>query len=347
MASETTIPALGHGRVALRTLPIIDVAPFTGAGTLEARRRAAAELRKACIDIGFFYITGHGIERGELNQLLALGHRFFELPEAEKARIDRKLSPGGQGYSAPGGTDGYGQGKVPDLKERLIMNREPILGEPEKGRFNAGESQWPDEKVLPGFAAFMKAHMKRRVALAQRLVRAFALSLELPEDHFDEMFRFPGGTMIFNYYPPTGALAEDQWNFSPHTDYGAFTLLLQDALGGLQARNSAGEWIDVPPIEGTFVVNLGDMFQMWTNDRYVSTLHRVVNSSRKARISVPFFNYPQGRTVIRCLPTCQGPDNPPRHEPVIAEDYNRMLAERAARTGRPSVSALTSKRLDA
>jgi isopenicillin N synthase-like dioxygenase len=169
----------------------------------------------------------------------------------------------------------------------------------------------------------------------------------LPEHYFDEMFRYPGGTMIFNYYPPSdpSTFDEDQWNFSPHTDYGAFTLLLQDSLGGLQARNSAGDWIEVPPVEGTFVVNLGDMFQMWTNDLYVSTLHRVVNASGKARLSVPFFNYPHGRTVIRCLETCCSTDTPPKHEPVIAEEYNRMLADRAARTGRPSVSALTAKRL--
>ena len=143
------------------------------------------------------------------------------------------------------------------------MSRELVPGEPATGRFNAGESVWPEESVLPGFAAFMKAHMARRMQLARRLVRVFALSLDLPEDYFDGMFRLSGGTMIINYYPSQGdrMLPPGQWNFSPHTDYGAFTLLLQDSLGGLEALNADGQWIDVPPIPGTFVVNLGDMFQ--------------------------------------------------------------------------------------
>jgi isopenicillin N synthase-like dioxygenase len=334
-------------RAALKTLPIIDISPFVTGGSDAARKNVAAELRAACIDIGFFYITGHGIPAAELDQVIDWGHRFFSLPAAEKLKIHRKGS--GQGYSPAGKPDEYGGAdRIPDFKERLVVNREPIPGEPEKGRFNAGETQWPEESLLPGFAGFMKAHMRHRTALTQRMVRAFALSLDLPETYFDEMFRFPGGTMIFNYYPERDGrtLPTGQWNFSPHTDYGAFTLLLQDSLGGLEARNSAGEWIDVPPVEGTFVVNLGDMFQMWTNDVYVSTLHRVTNSSGKARISVPFFNYPHGQTVIQCLESCCGPDNPPRHQPVIAEEYNRMLTERAARTGRPSVSQLAGQRLD-
>jgi isopenicillin N synthase-like dioxygenase len=334
-------------RSALKTLPVIDVSPFVAGGTDKARCGVAAKLRAACIDIGFFYVTGHGISGRELEDVIDWGHRFFSLPAEEKMKIHRQAS--GQGYSPAGKPDEYGgSDRIPDFKERLVMNRERIPGEPEKGSFNAGETRWPDEALLPGFAEFMKAHMRHRMQLTQRLVRAFALSLDLPENYFDDMFRYPGGTMIFNYYPAVDGrtLPAGQWNFSPHTDYGAFTLLLQDSLGGLEARNSAGEWIDVPPIADTFVVNLGDMFQMWTNDVYVSTIHRVTNSSGKARISVPFFNYPHGETVISCLETCCGPDNPPKHAPVVAEEYNRALTERAARTGRPSVSTLAGKRLD-
>jgi isopenicillin N synthase-like dioxygenase len=334
-------------RNALKKLPVIDVSPFVRQESADARRRVAEELRAACIDIGFFYIEGHGIPGDELKQVIDWAHRFFSLPLVEKMKIHRQAS--GQGYSPAGKPDEYGGAdRIPDFKERLVINREPIPGEPEKGRFNAGETRWPDSALLPGFAGFMQAHMQRRIALTRQMVRAFALSLELEESYFDPMFRYPGATMIFNYYPELDgrALPKGQWNFSPHTDYGAFTLLLQDSLGGLEARNAAGEWIDVPPIKDTFVVNLGDMFQMWTNDIYVSTLHRVTNSSGKARISVPLFNYPHGETVIRCLETCCGPDNPPKHAPVVSEEYNRMLTERAARTGRPSVSTLTEKRLN-
>jgi isopenicillin N synthase-like dioxygenase len=335
-------------RTALKHLPIIDVSPFVNGGTASERLGVARQIRQACVDIGFFYLVGHGIPGNELEELLEWGHRFFGLPAEEKLKIHQRKTGGGLGYVTPGGLDpDSNPDRAADVKERFIMSREVIPGEPEKGRFNAGESVWPARELLPGFEAFMKRHVQKRVTLAQQLVRGFALSLDLPEHYFDPMYRHLGGTLLFNYYPPLdpARLQRSQWSFSPHTDYGAFTLLYQDALGGLQARNAAGDWIDVPPVEGSFVVNLGDMFAMWTNDLYISTLHRAANTSGDARISVPFFTYPQGMTVIACLPTCEGPDNPPRHEPVVAEEYNRVLVEQSARTGRPGVSTRTAGRL--
>jgi isopenicillin N synthase-like dioxygenase len=192
----------------------------------------------------------------------------------------------------------------------------------------------------------MKSHLAKRVVLAQRMARAFALSLELPETHFDASFRYPGVVSIINYYPPLDAapVGRTQWSFSPHTDYQAFTLLSQDALGGLQVRNSAGRWIDVPPMPGAFVVNLGDLMATWTNDLYTSNLHRALNVSAKARISIPFFVSPHGATVVRCLETCQSAGNPPRYAPVIAGDYVRTLLEQSGRTGRPGVALRTAER---
>jgi len=118
----------------------------------------------------------------------------------------------------------------------------------------------------------------------------------------------------------------------------------QDSLGGLEARNADEEWIAVPPLAGTFVVNIGDTLQMWTNDLYVSTLHRVVNSSSKARISQPLFTYPHGKTLIECLPTCHSAGNPPKYEPIVCEAYNQALVDQAARTGRPGLSKQTASR---
>jgi isopenicillin N synthase-like dioxygenase len=138
---------------------------------------------------------------------------------------------------------------------------------------------------------------------------------------------------------------EAQWSFSPHTDYNAFTLLHQDALGGLQVLNATGEWIDAPPIPGTMVVNIGDLFQTWTNDLYTSTLHRVFNTSAEARLSVPLFASPNGATEIRCLETCTGPGNPPRHAPVNAEEYVRKMLDQAYQTGLPALGAKTAARL--
>src|SRR5262249_54674207 len=178
-----------------------------------------------------------------------------------------------------------------DVKERFSASREVIVGEPEEGRFGAGLSRWPEEAVLPGFKSFFQEHILKRMRLTRCLARGFALSLDLPETYFDASFAQMGCVLMFNHYPQLDAAsrAADKWSFSPHTDYGAFTILLQDSRGGLQVRNAAGDWIDAPPRRGSFVVNIGDMFAMWTNELYVSTLHRVLNFNDAERLSLAFF----------------------------------------------------------
>lgn len=227
------------------------------------------------------------------------------------------------------------------------MAREVLPGEPADGRRDAGLAQWPAESVLPGFAALMRAHIVARCDVARHLARAFALSLDLPESHFDAMMRYPGGSVVLNYYPPVDpkTAQEAQWSFSPHADYNAFTTLYQDALGGLQVMNAAGAWIDVPYAPGTMVVNIGDLFQRWTNDLYTSTLHRVYNQAAAARISVPHFASPNGATLIECLPSCTGPGHPPRHAPIRAEDFVAASLAEAYRTGKPAIGAKTAERL--
>jgi isopenicillin N synthase-like dioxygenase len=338
----------GVSRTALSTLPIIDISPFMQQGPKAERDRVAREIRTACVNIGFFYIKGHGIPASELDALITWGHRFFELPLDRKMEIECNRSPSRQGFMRTGGLDPDGNpDKATDIKERLFISRDLHDGEPATGRYGAGQAQWPSAKVLPGFEAFVKDHFPRRIKVAQVLARAFSLSLGLPEDHFDPVYEHPGATLALNYYPPVDAagLKETQWSFSPHTDYGTITVLSQDNSGGLQVRNSAGAWIDVPPVEGAFVINIGDLMAMWTNDLYTSNLHRAVNRGTAARFSAALFISPHGDTVVDCLPTCQGPDNPPRYAPVQAEEYNRVLIDQAYRTGRAGLAVHTAKRL--
>ncbi len=335
-------------RRALEHVPSIDISPFLGHSTPEERRRAAHEIRAASIDIGFFYLAGHGFAAAELGHVLGQAQRLFALPVAEKMKVDARQSPDRQGFIRTGGLDPDANPDLAtDIKERFFMSRELLPGEPERGRFKSGQSRWPAPEIVPGFEATMKAYIVRLLGLTTALGRAFAVSLDLPEDYFDPHYRHPGAVLALNYYPPLepGTLKPTQWSFSPHTDYGTFTILLQDELGGLQVRNSSGAWIDVPPREGNFVVNLGDLFARWTNDLYVSTLHRAVNLGSRARVSAAFFVSPHGATIVRCLPTCHGPDNPPRYEPVESEDYNRALVEQSNRTGRPGVALETAHRL--
>jgi isopenicillin N synthase-like dioxygenase len=333
-------------RNVLKNLPIIDISPFVANGSTAAREQVARQLRKACVDVGFFYLTGHGFAPDELDELIDWGHRFFELPEPVKMEL-HSAAPGQPGYMRIGGINPEANpDKAADLKERFVISRELLPGEPTEGWRAAGLSRWPNDGVLPGFTSFMQAQIVKRVALAQKLARALAMSLDLPEGYFDDVHRYLGVVSIINYYPPFDQARANrtQWSFSPHTDYGGFTLLTQDSLGGLQVRNAAGDWIDVPPITGTFVVNIGDLFATWTNDLYTSNLHRALNVSDKARISFPFFASPQGATRIECLPTCQSPDNPPRYAPVTAGEYVRTLIEQSDRTGRPGISKKTADR---
>ncbi len=263
-------------------------------------------------------------------------------------KVDARQSDDRQGFIRTGGVEPDANPDLAtDIKERFFMSRELLPEEPARGRFKSGQSRWPAPDVVPGFEAAMKAYIVRLLDLSTALGRAFAVSLGLPEDYFDPHYRHPGAVLALNYYPPLdpGTLKPTQWSFSPHTDYGTFTILLQDDRGGLQVRNASGTWIDVPPRPGTFVVNLGDLFQRWSNDLYVSTLHRAVNFGGQARVSAAFFVSPHGATIVRCLPTCQGPDNPPRYEPVESEEYNRALVEQSNRTGRPGVALETAQRL--
>lgn len=341
---------LRPARKAVTRLPVIDMAPFAGDGSDAARRAVARALREACIDIGFFYLAGHGIPQQDFDEVVAMGHRFFALPLAEKMKLHSNKSPARLGYRGFGGPNPEANpDKIPDVKERFHMNRELLPGEPEAGRRGAGLSQWPDEAVLPGFAAAMQRHIVERCRVARQLARAFALSLELPEDHFDATYRYLSGSLVLNYYPAVdpARLRDKQWSFSPHTDYNAFTLLYQDAVGGLQIMNLDGAWIDVPPVPGTMVVNIGDLFATWTNDLFTSTLHRVLNLSPDARISVPLFASPNGATVISCLETCTGPGNPPKYKPIEAEAYVSKMLDEAYRTGLPALGAKTASRLGA
>ncbi|HEX4194963.1 MAG TPA: 2-oxoglutarate and iron-dependent oxygenase domain-containing protein, partial [Stellaceae bacterium] len=245
-------------RAARQALPVIDIAPFLNGGGEAARMAVARELRRVCIDIGFFYLVGHGISAAELDEALARGRDFFRLPLEEKERL--RFNAARFGYFPLGGSNEYG--KAGDLKERFSCTREAIAGEATEGNFGAGNSCWPDDAVLPGFRGFFTAHIAKRAALTRALAQVFALSLDLPQDYFDAAFAHLGCVLMFNYYPkiagPTDTRHPARWSFSPHTDYGAFTLLLQDQLGGLQVRNAAGDWIDVTPLPGSFVINIGD-----------------------------------------------------------------------------------------
>jgi len=334
-------------RAAVSNLPVIDLGPFMGESASEDRISIARAIRSACIDIGFFYVTGHGFTVAELGAVLTLGRGFFALPLAEKMNV-LSQNVDMPGFVRTGGIDPEkNRDKVVDIKERFSLTRELKPGEQARSDSRVGRTQWPAAEALPAFEPTLKDYIARLESVVAALNHAFALSLDLREDFFDLLYGRPDMTLTFNFYPPVdpAKLEATQCSFSPHADYTAFTVLLQDSSGGLQARNSAGEWIEVTPKPGTFVVNVGNLLERWTNDLYKSTLHRALHVGNDPRISGALFVYPDADTVVRCIHTCQGPGNPSRYEDVTTVEYVRLLREDAQRSGRPSVAATTAQRL--
>lgn len=324
-------------RNALLQLPVIDVSPFVTDSSSGARKKAGEQVRQACIDIGFFYITGHGFSRDEMAMTLQLAHQFFALPLDKKMQSAVTSESGNMGFLRIGGMNPTADAaKTADLKERLFL--------PHDEAADTSSSIWPSEGVLPGFTPFFRKQIAKRVNLARAIARMFALSLKLPETYFDAFYKPMGAANALNFYPSRDP-ASVQWGFAPHTDYGTFTILLQDDLGGLQARNSDGDWIDVPPISETFVVNVGDLLERWTNNLYVSTLHRAVNTSPKSRLSNAFFVYPDPQSTITCLETCCGQTNPAMYEPVRSGDYVQSLFNQVLKSGAAGLSQRTAERV--
>ena len=173
-----------------------------------------------------------------------------------------------------------------------------------------------------GWAELMEQHYLDMQALAQTLLRAMTLALNIERDFFDSRFVDPVSVLRMIHYPPrhTASCAEQQ-GAGAHTDYGCITLLYQDSAGGLQVRNVRGEWIDAPPIDGTFVVNLGDMMARWSNDRYRSTPHRVISPLGVDRYSMPFFAEPHPDTRIECLPGCQDAQHPAKYPTTTCAEF--------------------------
>lgn len=182
----------------------------------------------------------------------------------------------------------------------------------------AGKNLWPTS--VPAFTPAITTYYGAVLQLARRLIRVFAVALNLSEDFFDGMFSPPGAFANLVHYPPQPP-TDPSIGISPHTDYECLTILCQSSQAGLQVLNPRGEWIAAPPIPGTFVVNIGDMLQRWSNNLFVSTAHRVINITGEERYSIPLFLGPNYDTMIAPLPTCLSAERPALYEPVQAGKY--------------------------
>jgi isopenicillin N synthase-like dioxygenase len=316
-------PSLVSERVPLDQIPVIDFAPFLK-GAHEERRAIARKIGEACRNIGFFYLTGHGIPPSATEKVFAEAKRFFDLPLEKKKEIAIEKSPCHRGYFSLGGEnlDPKQQLKSGDFKEGVKIGRDLPLDHPlvKAGTPLHGPDQWPTG--LPGWHETMQGYYDALVKVGREVMHAFALALELPEHHFDRWLTGPMATLGPLHYPPQkGQITAARIGAGAHTDFGCLTILAQDSVGGLQVRNSAGQWIDAPYLPGSFVLNIGDMMERWTNGVFNSTVHRVINSSGRDRYSLPFFFDPIFDADLTVLPTCMGPGRPAKYPPTTGGQY--------------------------
>jgi isopenicillin N synthase-like dioxygenase len=286
---------------------------------------AAGALGRALEEIGFAYIAGHGVARDVLDGAFAASHAFHASPGALKQSL--AINEWHRGFMAMATstvvTSSVARVTRPNLSESLMIMHEPAADD--IGRPLQGPNQWPG--WLPEFRPAIEGYRTEVERVARAIIRLIATALGLEETALDRHFAKPTTFLRLLRYPPHPASAgDDQFGSAPHTDYGIITLLAQDASGGLQVRrrDAKGDssWIDAAPLPGTFVLNVADMLARWTNDRFVSAPHRVVNDhTRRDRFSLPFFFDTDMDAVIECLPTCAGPGNPPRYVPVRYGDY--------------------------
>jgi isopenicillin N synthase-like dioxygenase len=247
--------------------------------------------------------------------------RLFALSEKEKEALSDKVMSRGYTKMAEETLDPLRQ-KEGDTKEGYYIGVEIPEGDPRHDpKKLRGPNQWPDPSTMPEFRPTMELYHAKATKIASRLVQLLALSLNLDEHHFDNAFKEPVATLRLLHYAKRKSEPEKGiYACGAHSDYGVSTLLLTDRHPGLQIYHKQ-VWIDVPPRPYCFVVNIGDMLEIWTNGLYKSTLHRVLTDSDYERYSIPFFFDPAYETVVECLPTCTDESNPPRYPPTTAGQH--------------------------
>lgn len=300
----------------MERLPVIDAAELDD-GVLGSRIGEAAR------GVGFFYLTGHGIDPALMAAVFAGAAEFFALPPLVKARQLVKLSPHNRGYVGLK-EESLDPAKGADNKEAYNIGLELAADDPEviAGAPFRGVNLWPD---LVGWREIMLAYFNAVWALGRRLNRGIARDLGIGADFFEDKFDRPMATLRLLHYPAQKPGREAAIGAGEHTDYGNLTLLMTDEVGGLEVKRRDGGWIAAPHIPGAFVCNIGDCLMRWTNDTYVSTPHRVVNRGGRERYSVAFFLDPNPDAIVAALPTCVSAEHPARYPAITGAEY---LSER-------------------
>lgn len=272
--------AIATAGSAFQSVPVVDIASL-GSGNSAAEAATVAQLRSAAAEVGFLYVTGHGIAPSVIARLQAAAKRLFDLPMEAKMATYIGNSVNHRGYVPPGEEEFYPGAK--DAKEGFDLALDLPPEQVPPGHPMLGPNQWPD---LPGFREDVMAYYAAAFAVGRRLLRALAMALGQAPEAFERLVVTPPSQLRLLHYP-TQTAVEDISGIGAHTDYECFTLLLTST-PGLEVMNQAGQWIDAPPVPGVLVVNIGDMMEFWSAGKFVATSHRV-RKVVEERYSFPLF----------------------------------------------------------
>ncbi len=306
-------------RLDFSEIPVIDISPLVDGNAAQLERTVAA-LDRACSDVGFIYIRNHGVSRDLVTRLAQQARLFFNRSMDEKMRIvlDQRMrgylplnyrSYEGEARAGTSHQEGFWIGHERPLNAALPLE---------------GPNQWLG--AVPDLKPTMLAYFSAVEELSQVLQRGFALALGLAPDFFQLLFRVPNSRLKLNHYPPQDAPeADNDIGVVPHSDSGGFTILWQDDNGGLEVQSKSGEWVGAPPIDDTFVINLGNIMQIWTNGRFSSTPHRVINRAGRDRYSIPLFVNPDSSARIAPLIGPTSNFSPFRYGDYQRDEWRRIF----------------------
>lgn len=317
----------------LAAVPVIDISGYSR-GTADAKRRIARQIDEACRTIGFIVVSGHGVPDALVERMRRTLRAFFALPDAVKRRYGSPSADIHRGYYGVGSNNvSYtldDRTALPDFREFFTNNRLTI--DPDDPYYTSAQGRrifapniWPEG--IDGFRETWTDYYTAMETLATSLMRLFALGLDLEETWFDDKVDKHMTNLTVSHYPEQPeAPPAGQLRAGAHTDYGSLTILCtEDKPGGLEVQTAAGAWKKVPIIPGTFIINIGDLMARWTNDRWVSTMHRVVNPPRdkaigSSRISLTFFHQPNYDAVVECLPSFAGAEAA-KYPPITSGEH--------------------------
>ncbi|TRM62097.1 hypothetical protein BD626DRAFT_631280 [Schizophyllum amplum] len=325
MSEPSLLEQAAQSRTAFDSVPIIDLTNATSPDPA-LRRQLAAEIRDACINVGFFYVRNHDIPDACFADVLAAMKSFYGLPIEKKMELENKKQVNFMGYSPllSGNNDPSNSG---DLQEGFEFGYEALENSTASELGNTiiggGKNVWPTDG-LPQFRESALKYYHAALSVGRRMFPLFALALGLEENFFEDKTRNSAALMRLLYYPPqTAAIDENKvMGIGAHTDWECFTILWQEPKHqALQVLNSEKQWISAPPIEGTLVINLGDQFARWTNDIFKSTVHRAINRNGVDRYAIPLFFGTDYDVRLEPIPGCVSAERPAKYEVITAGDY--------------------------